>query len=218
MLGFRFTAACVLAVLSVQILASEGPPTTGTTSPPKPTETAQPFTCTITCKETTVELGKAPTITVAITNLTKQEAVFVGSLDGSESKLRFPHYGFTVIDATGKDTLNMGFRMCGNTNALREADFVKIATEKSFNPYANDAGFFGPYGLNKESFSKPGIYRVTLRYSGKNDDIKQWAGDSRDTAAADVKLAALFKQVPKLELTSNTLTITVVAPPAVIQK
>ena len=54
---------------------------------PQPAADARPLRCTIR-GEATCELGKAPKVTVAITNLTEKDIYLVGSLDASDYEWR----------------------------------------------------------------------------------------------------------------------------------
>ena len=222
MSGLHPVIAYALTVLSAHVLAGESAPAL----PPKPPAESHPLTCTIRCAEPIIVLGKTPTITVTITNRTKQDVVLVGSLDGSDGR-RFPYCQFDVQNADGTSAMKPTKGLCGYKNMLRKQDFVTVPAEMDFDPFKkiDSYGFFGPSGLNTNTFDKLGTYRITFFYSTKNDDILAWAGnDSRSDAnilasdgkhpvTTDAALLALFKQVPKLELTSNTLTITVVASP-----
>src|SRR4051812_43500968 len=97
---------------------------------PAPTPEPAPFSATISAPAT-VELGKVPAVKVEIKNLAGKEVLLVGSLDASDCKWRFPYAYFTVIGPDGKDVVK-GIGRCGNTNPLREQDFVAVKPGAAF--------------------------------------------------------------------------------------
>jgi hypothetical protein len=179
----------------------------------KPVPATIPLGCTIRGKPT-IELGKAPKITVAITNQTNADIYLVGSLDGSDCKWRFPHCYFEVTGPDGKSAVQGIGRFCGNMNTLREKDFVKVSPGSEFDPYQHidEGGFFHAHQLDACTFRSAGEFRIRFVYSTVNDSIAMWGGDGRDWVAANEKLVGLFKKVPKVEVRSNEIKVTVVEP------
>lgn len=162
----------------------------------------------------TCRLGKVPSIKVAITNQTRSDITLVGSLDGSGCNGRYPHCYFEIIGPNGENAV-MGLGRCGNMNTLCAQDFVVVPGGKAWDPYkpVNNHSFFSSGDLNSLTFGTPGEYRIRFVYSTKNGDIAKWAGDGRTQVAASKELNALFKKVPKLELKSNEIKVTVVEVP-----
>jgi hypothetical protein len=158
-------------------------------------------------------LGKAPKITVALTNQTDADIYLVGSLDASDCKWRYPHCYFEVIGPDGKAAVRRISR-CGNMNTLRGKDFAKVPPGGTFDPYQriDDYGFFSAHQLSPDTFREAGVYRIRLVYSTKNDDIGAWGGDGGRRVAANEEIMNLFKQVPKTEVRSNEFALTVIAP------
>lgn len=84
----------------------------------------------------------------------------------------------------------------------------------AFDPYQpNEKGwFFRADQLQPHSFPTAGEYRIRFVYSTKSDSITEWGGDGRDSIAADKRLVNLFRQVPKVEIRSNEIKISVIDP------
>ena len=175
-----------------------------------PAEPAELIRCDIR-GEATVQQGQAPKITVNITNQTDADIYLVGSLDASDVKWRYPHCYFEVIGPDGKSAVQ-GLGRCGNMNTLREKDFVHLGPGDSFDPFQDidGSGFFSAYQLNDRTFRAAGEYRVRFVYSTNSTSIDQWAGDQLGSMSDNEKLVGLFKQVPKLEVKSNEIRVTVV--------
>jgi hypothetical protein len=168
--------------------------------------------CTIRTKPT-CELGKAPKVTVAIRNQTNTDIYLVGSLDASDCKWRYPHCYFEVTGPDGQSAVQRIAR-CGNMNTLREKDFVKLPPSCAFDPYQriDNSGFFAAHQLAPSTFRTAGEYRIRFVYSTKGEAIGKWVGDGLNQAAANEKLIGLLKQVPKVEVWSDEIKVTVVEP------
>jgi hypothetical protein len=190
-----------LAALSLGCLPKDPPPDEGLTG-------QAPLSCTVSCDDLTCNLGEVPAIQVRITNDGGEEVYLVGSLDGSDCRMRFPHCYFEITGPDGNPAERQIGR-CGNTNPLREQDFVKVLPGGSFDPYQrfDDYGFFGCSQLSPETFREPGDYRVRFVYSTAEPQARPWLGDGREAPG----LTRLLAKVPRTTVTSNTLTVTVVA-------
>ena len=95
-------------------------------------------------------------------------------------------------------------------NELREKDFVKVPPGGAFDPYQSiDDHGFSPnvQQLHPGNFRAAGEYRLRFVYSTRSDKMGEWFGD-----VTNAKLAHLFRQVPKVEVRSNELKVTVVEP------
>src|SRR5688572_14404597 len=156
-----------------------------------------PVSCAIQ-GDPTCEAGKAPGITVSLTNLTDADIYLVGSLDASDCKRRYPHCSFEVTGPDGKPAVQRIAR-CAFMNMLRAKDFIKVAPGEAFDPFQSidDHGFFSAYQLDERHFRTPGVYRIRFVYSTKEDDIKKWGGDGAGKVAADGELVDKFKKAPK---------------------
>jgi hypothetical protein len=178
-----------------------------------------PLACTIR-SEPTCELGKAPKIRVEITNLTESDIYLVGSLDGSDSKWRYPFCYFDVIGPDGKSAAR-GIARCGNINAIRDKDFVKVPRSGTFDPYQkiDDYGFFSSSQISPATFGVEGKYRIRFVYSTEKAEPKYWLGDAQGetveilaTASSKDKVLELLPKVPKTTVASDEITVMVVQP------
>jgi hypothetical protein len=174
----------------------------------KPAPETKPLGCTI-LGEPTSELGNAPKVTVAITNQTKADIYLVGSLDASDCQWRYPHCYFEVTGPDGKSAVSKIAR-CKHMDALQEKHFVKVLPGRSFDPFQN--GFFSAHQLDASTFRTAGEYRIRFVYSTNSSTIAEWTGDRGGRVAVAEKLVAMFSQVPKVEVRSNEIKITVGEP------
>lgn len=181
---------------------------------------APPLACTIR-SEPTCELGRAPAISVEIANWTDGEIHLVGSLDGSDTKWRYPFCYFEVIGPDGKPVQHRIFRDCGNMNAIREKDFVKVPRGGKFDPYQkiDEGGFFGTSLITPATFGAEGEYRIRFVYSTEKAEPKFWLGDANGEVAemlgaggAKENVVKLLAKVPKTTVSSNEITVKVVKP------
>jgi len=165
------------------------------------------LSCVLTADNSVYKVGQIPVLKVKIFNNTKKEIYLIGSLDGSDVQWRYPHCYFSV-DKPKPDTIISA--RCGNMNPLTPADFVLVKPRQNFNPYDEAYDFFGDYtAMNKETFRTPGVYKIKFHYSTNSENISDFLGErtfSWDTSDS-VRLAKLFKLVPRIEITSNEIEI-----------
>jgi hypothetical protein len=177
---------------------------------PKAADEPTPEPAALTCRisaPATCELGKAPDVTIKITNHTGRAIYLCNSLDGSDSKMRFPHVYFEVIGPNGQSSVR-GYGRCGNTNPLRTQDFVKVAANATFNPIGDRKGF-GAHQLRAQNFSEPGKYRIRFVYSTEAPALTHWDGTPRSGNPLAANLEAMIKTAPKVTLRSNEIVVEV---------
>ncbi len=163
------------------------------------------FECKLTSSKMVYELGEIPAVNVSIKNNSPNDIYLIPGLDGSEVKWRKPFCYFTIVNPR-KDTVNINNGRCKFMNQLREEDFIKVKEKATFNPYTYPEGQeFTTYYANgnKENFKQPGKYQLTFHYSTNSNDIREFIG----MGTTNSNLDSLFKQIPKLELSSNTIEI-----------
>jgi hypothetical protein len=186
-------------------------------APAKPQ--SPPLSCTIKAPET-CEFGQVPAISVELRNWTDKDIYLVGSLDASDLKWRYPFCYFEIRDAIG-NPVNVRVGRCGNMNAIREKDFVRVAPGGKFDPYQtiDEGGFFGSSQLIPQSFDREGEYRIRLVYSTEAPKLETWLGDRRGlmpellgTGTSREKLLKMLEQVPRTTVSSNEITVKIVAP------
>ena len=178
----------------------------------KPAPETPPLSCTI-HSAATCELGSVPKVTVAITNQTDADIYLVGSLDGSDWKGRYPHCYFEVSGPDGKSAVPEIILEDPFCSPLREKHFVKVLPGQAFDPYDQSVGFFPAVQLDPVVFRAPGAYRVRFVYSTMSDNIALWRNGGWEGIPENErpKILALFSRIPKLEVRSNEITVTVVA-------
>ncbi len=190
------------------------------------------FLCVLSSDKTEYSIGELPKFTVHIINNTNKAVMFIGSLDGSSVQWRYPYCYFTIQKPV-PDTIRT--MRCGNINQLRVKDFRLVEPGQKFNPFedSDDQGFFPDYSvLNPESFRKSGTYKIKFHYSTKSDDINKFVGgelvirelpkntlsngfvvrggcDSACAKSYIKTMSDLLAKVPRIELESNEITITV---------
>jgi hypothetical protein len=198
----RFLVTALLSLACAASLFAVPAPT------PKPGK-GGPLSCQISA-EATCELGKAPRVTVKLTNRTRGDLTLIGSLDGSDCKMRYPHAYFEVIGPDGKSAVK-GLGRCGNTNPLTVKDFVKVPSGGSFDPYAaaNGQEFVASTQLRAANFDRPGKYRIRFTYSTEAPYTSHFGATPRSNRPMPAELARLLKGVPKTTVTSNEIVVEV---------
>jgi hypothetical protein len=169
--------------------------------PPRPA----PLSCEISGDATCVQ-GNAPKITVRLTNRTGREVLLIGSLDGSDCKMRYPHAYFVVTGPGGGPAVK-GVGRCGNTNPLTEKCFAKVPAGGSFDPYGE--GFFGAHQLSGQTFTEPGKYRIRFVYSTEPKHAADFGGTPRSETPFTPEVAKMLERVPKATVTSNEIVVEV---------
>lgn len=165
------------------------------------------FRCLLTCDKEVYKVGELPKLTLKIYNDTKEDVYFIGSLDGSDVKWRFPYCYYTI---DGPEVKKIKLQRCGNMNTLRVEDFRLVKPGQAFAPYESIDmyGFFKDYiTTNKETFKTPGIYKIQFHYSSNSSDINKFMGSksfNRDYTDS-LKIDSLFKAVPRVDLVSNEI-------------
>src|SRR6266850_2594007 len=184
-------------------------PDTSATSPISPVAVSKSdkLSCVLTA-EPISQMYRIPTITVALTNQTGSDIYLVGSLDGSDSKWRYPHGYFDLIGPDGNPASGT-WTLCPNVNPLEGRDFIRVPPGGAFDPYHGGAGypFFTAHQISPYTFRVPGKYRIRFFYSTASEVMADWAWDGRQG------LTEKFSLVPKVEVSSNEVVVEV-APPS----
>lgn len=192
---FCFQLACTLPVLSQHEIDRELD------------QAEVELRCGIEAETTRMKVGQTPDIRVSIKNEGEDTVKLVGSLDASDCRWRFPHCYFEIEGPEGYKPPSIG--RCGNMNTLRKEDFVDLESGHSFDPYQSidGHGFFGCFQLSEQTFTMPGEYKITFVYSTKSNKLEEWMGDPFPKRSEEV--SELWREVPQLELRSNTVTFVV---------
>ena len=165
--------------------------------------------CILKANKRIYKLGEKPDLFVQIVNKLDTSITLIGSLDGSAIGARFPICQFSVKHKILGNSLNSLFPSfyCATLNPTRIEDFQTISSNESFNPYQkiDDYGYFGADQLEGINFYFPGIYEITFYFLTDPNVIENGLG--YDDHLIPTSLKVLWEEVPKLDLTSNTITI-----------
>ena len=169
------------------------------------------FTFTLKAENETITLGEKPTLSATIKNNSGKEVLLVPALDGSTSRMRYPVIQFIVTKPADAPP-TQGIGRCGNTNNIQLSDFIKVPKNGTFRPLSQWGG------LSAAPFTAPGTYTVQFTYS-TDAKAEQWHGFMGPmTPIYKLSIKGKLAQVPIMNLKSNVVTITVVAPPEDINK
>lgn len=167
------------------------------------------LTCTLTTPQNIYKIGQVPKLKVSIKNNGSKAIILLGSLDGSEQKWRMPYCYFT-IQKPRQDSVAFG--LCKTLNPLRVKDFVTVPPNGLFDPFQaiDQNGFFTAFeATQKETFRNPGVYTIQFHYATTSGNINAYVGNDYWHRTTDTAIQKqLFEQVPKLELASNIIKIT----------
>ena len=173
------------------------------------------FSFTLHTEHKTLAMGQELPLTALITNLSNQDVLLVPALDGSDS-FRYPHVRINITKPENAP-LPPPFLRCGNTNDIRNEDFVNVAPLETFEPLNWITA------IPAHEFTVPGTYTIEVLYS-TDADFDAWRGGFGGGRRISIpylfsfqlpeglngSLKRLLNQVPKMSLKSNTVTVTVV--------
>ena len=171
----------------------------------KKEDLSKEFECLINTSKTVYKVGEIPDLQVSIINKIGKEVYLIENLDGSEIKWRMP-YCYYRIKKPKRDSIGPAAR-CGNMNSIRKEDFKLIKSGEKFNPYGQISEYNKAFELTRQgNFRNTGKYQITFFYSTKSNDLTDFVGDGI-YGKEKIEIAKLFKLLPSIELTSNTLEI-----------
>jgi hypothetical protein len=151
---------------------------------------------------TSQPLGTPIDISVRVTNTSAQPVWIVGVLPGSDG-LRYPQYKAEIEGPSGPVDVRLP-EGADYVPALRPNDFVRLNPGESFDPQQGQ-GFIPIQQLSRFKPTRPGKYRLRIRLDATARNPRQWMGH---TAGSDQQLVeSLIRQVPKVQVHSNTLEI-----------
>jgi hypothetical protein len=147
-------------------------------------------------------LGRPIDLSVQVTNVSDQPVWVVGVLPGSDG-IRYPQYQVEIEGPSGPVDVRLP-EAADYVPALRPKDFVRLDPGESFDPQQGQ-GFIPIQQLSRFKPTRPGKYRLRIRLDTTAENPRQWMGH---TVASDQRLVeSLIKQVPKVQVRSNTLEI-----------
>jgi hypothetical protein len=152
-------------------------------------------------------VGSCPAVSVEVRNRSDRPIWFVGVLDGSETRTRYPHYlprisrnGVVVyIPPTAEDPL---------VSPLRVADFRLLQPGEVFDPTRSEGGAAWLPLSTFATFcpSAPGQYELELVVSTESRTPEEWLGRFNQAAEAEA-VQAKVELVPRLTVHSNLVRL-----------
>lgn len=141
-------------------------------------------------------------LSVRITNVSDKPLWMVGVLPGSEG-LRYPQYVAEIEGPSGRVPIRFPEEL-DYVRGLRPEDFVRLAPGESFDPQEGKS-FIPIQQLAWFKPAEPGRYRLRLHVDATAEDPREWMGHTfvRDQRQVET----LIRQVPRVEVWSNTLEI-----------
>jgi hypothetical protein len=146
-------------------------------------------------------LGGPLAFSVQVSNLSDEPIWLVGVLPGSDG-LRYPQYVPEIEGPAGPIQVQSPEAL-DYVPGLRPEDFVLLAPGESFDPQGK--GFIPIQPLAWFRPSEPGKYRFRVRFDSTALDPRDWMGNTHVPHVQ--KVEGLIKQVPKVQVWSNTLEI-----------
>jgi hypothetical protein len=153
-------------------------------------------------KGTQQSLDEPLQVSVRITNVSDKPVWVVGVLPGSEG-LRYPQYVAEIEGPSGPVELRFPEGL-DYVPGLKPEDFVQLVPGESFDPQ-HGKSFIPIQQLAWFKPTEPGRYRLQLRFDATEQDPRQWLGHTPVRDRPQVEM--LIKQVPRVEVRSNTLEI-----------
>ena len=155
------------------------------------------------------KIGQPFEVAIEVCNISKSPVQIVGVLDGSETGVRFPHYLPEIKASVEFELPEMD--VCGTTAPLRTSDFRLLKPKECFDPTksAGEASYLPIFTFRNFSPSQAGIYELSLTLSTESRRDEQWLGITG--YPGEEKVIELLKDIPRLTVKSNVLTIKVEA-------
>jgi hypothetical protein len=153
-------------------------------------------------KGTQQSLDEPLDLSVQIINVSDRPVWMVGVLPGSEG-LRYPQYEAEIEGPSGPVEMPF-FEGVDYARGLQPDDFVQLAPGESFDPQKGK-GFIPIQRLAWFKPAEPGTYRLRLHLDATADDPREWMGQTYVRERQRVE--SLLKQVPQVDVWSNTLEI-----------
>lgn len=150
----------------------------------------------ISTEKLSLNVGELPHLKTSITNRGDRSVLLVQPGDGSESAMRTPIIGWSIVSLDEQNPFKpKGQARCGNVNSLRTDEIFELRPGET-------KELIGVFSISP--FRSPGTYEVRLKY--QNDPTHQW---SPLAGAPDPAAFEQLRQTTRCTLESNELTLTV---------
>lgn len=163
------------------------------------------FSCELIIEEKNLSVGDVLDFKVMMKNETDKEQYFIGALDGSDRRLRYPHCYFILMD-DDKEVVNTNYPGCGNTNPLNSDDFALLEGQESYNLYHEKS--WGS-GLGYYEFKEKGNYSIQFVYSTMANNSAFNIVSSFMEKGESKKLYKQLNKLPRVTVKSDIQHITV---------
>lgn len=187
--------------------------------------------CSISTIDSILNVGETPKIKIVFKNNTEKPIYLIKSLDASSYKWRYPYTFYTIEKLNDKNYKKKELSRCGNLSGIDISDFVEIKGNDKL-----DRRVVSDYAINNSNnFKDKGKYKITFHYSTKSEDLADYMGEDMSLYVYDLKfiegdsqnpskllnvvrdeykdmvnkIEQLFSNVPKVEITSNSLIVEV---------
>lgn len=192
--------------------------------------------CTLAAKKAIIKSGETPLLELTFKNNSDTDIYLIKSLDASSYKWRYP-YAYYTIELLGDNEYKIEqISRCGNMNGISTGDFIKVSAQETFKSTQYKHYYFSDYSVhNPNNFRQKGKYKITHHYSTLSKYLDEYMGEDMSLDVYELvniagdslnpprilkkpnnesknlvkELEVLFAQVPKVELTSNTVIIEV---------
>lgn len=149
----------------------------------------------------TLALEDDPVLSIQITNIAAESVWMVGVLPGSDG-LRYPQYIAQIEGPEGTVPVRLPEDL-DYARGLRTEDFVRLGPGQSFDPEGE--GFIPVQQLAWFKPTRPGKYRLRIKFDATDPDPRQWLGHTRISDRH--RIEDLIRRVPPVKVWSNTLEI-----------
>lgn len=173
---------------------------------------------TIIANKTVYKLGEIPQIKCEIYNKSNRTINLISAQDGSSNSSRYPYCEFIIYHNDKIAKLN--YLKCRSIDNLKVSDFHKILPNSTFNPISKSRYKFEYQIHNTLLYSKPGKYKIVLKYSTSQDTLLNWIGFSDLSETNNLyelenkcnvqEILKMFKLVPKINIVSDTLNFEII--------
>ena len=170
---------------------------------------AAPLSIVLSAPKGVHKIGQPVEVSIEVCNISKSPVQIVGVLDGSETSVRFPHYLPEIKASVEFELPEMD--VCGTTAPLRTSDFRLLKPKECFDPTksADEASYLPIFTFNNFLPNAAGVYEFSLTLSTESRRDDQWLGIIG--YPGEEKVLELLKEIPRLTVKSNVLTLKVEA-------
>lgn len=148
------------------------------------------------------QVGKTARFKARIRNIGDETVSIVGSLDGSDSSLRFPLVKVEALGPDGKEReIDVTPRMCGNCARLQEWNVSTLHPGEELDPFGPDLR--NARHLREWKPSETGKHTLKLTMDFSAIDASEWNSRPERTDMDLEKAAQILARIPRVKLTAQ---------------